>query len=165
MPLLRAWLRYTRSADGGVKAGAAIVAATDLYGATFTLLKNLLTQLGATTRFVDVTNLAAVEQALAETAPVALIAETISNPLVKVADIPALAALAHRHDAKVLIDNTFASPYLCTPLVHGADFVIHSATKFIAGHGDVMAGVVVSSAEHRRALYELNKLVGACWAL
>jgi cystathionine beta-lyase/cystathionine gamma-synthase len=88
------------------------------------------------------------------------VAETISNPLLKVADVPALADLAHRHGARLLIDNTFASPYLYRPLNHGADFVVHSATKFIGGHGDVMAGVVVTTAEHRRQLYELNKLVG-----
>ena len=144
----------------GVEAGANIVAALDLYGATHTLLGRLLTQLGATTRFVDVTDLPAVKLALAETDPVVLVAETISNPLVKVANLPKLANLAHRYGAKLLVDNTFASPYICTPLKHGADFVIHSATKFIAGHGDVMAGVVVTSAEFRQELYEVNKLVG-----
>lgn len=144
----------------GVRAGTAVVAALDVYGATYTLLSRLLTELGATTRFVDVTDLAAVEAALDATRPVAVVAETISNPLVKVADIPSLVDLARRYGSSVLIDNTFASPYLCTPLNHGADFVVHSATKFIAGHGDVMAGVVVTSVENRRKLYELNKLVG-----
>jgi cystathionine beta-lyase/cystathionine gamma-synthase len=143
-----------------VQAGAAVVAAPDLYGATYTLLHHLLTRLGATVRFVDVADLAAVEATLAATRSVALVAETISNPLLKVADVPALAELAHRHGARLLIDNTFASPYLYRPLNHGADFVVHSATKFIGGHGDVMAGIVVTTAEHRRQLYELNKLVG-----
>jgi cystathionine beta-lyase/cystathionine gamma-synthase len=144
----------------GVRAGTTVVAALDVYGTTYTLLNRLLTHLGATTRFVDVTDLAMVEAALSETDPVALMAETISNPLVKVADLPALAELAHHYGTKLLIDHTFASPYLCTPLTLGADFVIHSATKFIAGHGDVMSGVVITSAENRRELYELNKLVG-----
>jgi cystathionine beta-lyase/cystathionine gamma-synthase len=144
----------------GVHAGTAVLAAPDLYGATFTLLNRLLTQLGAAVRFVDVENLPATEAALAETRPVALLVETLSNPLVKVADLPALAELAHRHGAQFIVDNTFASPYLCTPLSHGADFVIHSATKYIAGHGDVMAGIVVTSTENRSKLYELNKLVG-----
>jgi cystathionine gamma-synthase/methionine-gamma-lyase len=89
-----------------------------------------------------------------------LLAETISNPLLKVADISALAALAHRHGAQLLIDNTFASPYLCNPIALGADYVIHSATKYLGGHGDVMAGIVVTSKENRAKLYELNKLVG-----
>jgi cystathionine gamma-synthase/methionine-gamma-lyase len=144
----------------GVRAGTAVVAAMDLYGATYTLLSHLFAQLGAAVRFVDATDLAAVEVALAATRPVALVAETISNPLLKVADLPTLADLAHRYSAQFLIDNTFASPYLCTPLAYGADYVIHSATKFIAGHGDVMAGVIVTSAENRRELYELAKLVG-----
>jgi cystathionine beta-lyase/cystathionine gamma-synthase len=144
----------------GVRAGTAVVAALDVYGATYTLLGRLLAELGVTTRFVDVTDLGVVEEALAESRPVALIAETISNPLVKVADVSALAGLAHRYGANLVIDNTFASPYLCTPLSQGADFVVHSATKFIAGHGDVMAGVVVTSEKNRQQLYELNKLVG-----
>ncbi len=145
----------------GVRADTSVVAAMDLYGATYTLLQRLLTELGAAVRFVDVSDLGAVEAALAQTQPVALIAETVSNPLLKVADVPALADLAHRHGAQLLIDNTFASPYLCNPLAQGADYCIHSATKYIGGHGDVMAGVVVTSAENRRKLYELNKLVGS----
>jgi cystathionine gamma-synthase/methionine-gamma-lyase len=144
----------------GVRASTAVVAALDVYGATYTLLNRLLSELGVSTRFVDVTDLGVVEAALAESRPVALIAETISNPLVKVADVAALAGLAHRHGANLVIDNTFASPYLCTPLSQGADLVVHSATKFIAGHGDVMAGVVITSEKNRQELYELNKLVG-----
>jgi cystathionine beta-lyase/cystathionine gamma-synthase len=72
-----------------------------------------------------------------------------------------LSTIAHRYGAQFLIDSTFASPYLCNPLQHGADMVIHSATKFIAGHGDVMAGVVITCAEKRRELFELTKLVGS----
>ena len=144
----------------GVRAGTCVVAALDLYGATYTLLGRLFAQLGVSGRFVDVTDLAAAEAALAETHPAALLVETISNPLLKVADLPALGDLARRYGAGLLVDNTFASPYLCNPLAMGADFVIHSATKYIGGHGDVMAGVVVTSAANRRTLYELNKLVG-----
>jgi len=145
----------------GVRAGSSVVAALDLYGATYTLLNRLFAELGATVRLVDVTDLAAVEAAVAETRPLALMAETISNPLLKVADVPALSELARRYGAQFLIDNTFASPYLFNPLAEGADYVIHSATKYIGGHGDVMAGIVVTSAENRRKLYELNKLVGS----
>jgi cystathionine gamma-synthase/methionine-gamma-lyase len=144
----------------GVRAGACVVAALDLYGATYTLLGRLFAQLGVSGRFVDVTDLAAAEAGLAETRPAALLVETISNPLLKVADLPALGELARRYGAGLLVDNTFASPYLCNPLAMGADFVIHSATKYIGGHGDVMAGVVITSAANRRTLYELNKLVG-----
>ncbi len=145
----------------GVKAGTIIVAALDLYGATYALVGRLMTTLGAQARFVDVTNLREVEATLAEAHPVALLAETISNPLLKVADVPALAEMAHRYGAQMLIDNTFASPYLLNPLAHGVDYVIHSATKYIGGHGDVMAGVVVTSKQNRARLYELNKLVGS----
>jgi len=144
-----------------VRAGASVVAALDVYGATYVLLSRLLAELGAQVHFVDVTDLAAVEAALAETRPVALLVETISNPLMKVADVPSLAGLAHRYGAQLLVDNTFASPYLFNPLAHGTDYCIHSATKYIAGHGDVMAGVVVTFAANRRKLYEMNKLVGS----
>lgn len=145
----------------GLRAGSTIVAAQDLYGATTVLLSRLMSELGVSVRFVDVTDLAAVEMMMEQTRPVALIAETISNPLLKVADIATLATIAHQHGAQLLIDNTFASPYLCNPISLGADYVIHSATKYLSGHGDVMAGVVVTSNENRTKLYELNKLVGA----
>jgi cystathionine gamma-synthase/methionine-gamma-lyase len=144
----------------GVRAGTAVVAALDVYGATYTLLNRLFAEFGATISLVDAADLAAVEAALAEVQPVALVAETISNPLLKVADAPALAELAHRYGAQLLLDNTFATPFLFTPLAHGADFVIHSATKYIGGHGDVMAGVVVTSAANRRKLYDLTLIVG-----
>jgi cystathionine gamma-synthase/methionine-gamma-lyase len=144
----------------GARAGKAVVHALDLYGATFTLLRTLLSQLGVQACGVEADDLAAVEKALKEYQPVALLVETISNPLLKVADVPTLARLAHRYGAQLLVDNTFASPYLFNPLAHGADFTIHSATKYLSGHGDVMAGVVATSVTNRQSLYELNKMVG-----
>jgi len=144
----------------GVKAGTSVVAALDLYGATFTLLRGLLTTLGVNVCMVNVSNLGEVESAVKETRPVCLLVETISNPLLKVANVPALAELAHRSGAFLLVDNTFASPYLFNPLKHGADFVIHSATKYLSGHGDVLAGLIATSAEHKTRLFEMNKLVG-----
>ncbi len=144
----------------GVQSGACVVAALDLYGATFTLLRAFLSQLSVRTVLVDVTDLEAVEDALRRHRPVALLAETISNPLLKVADVPSLAELAHRWGAQLLIDNTFASPYLFNPIRYGADYVIHSATKYLCGHGDVLAGVVATSRENRRKLNELTKLIG-----
>ena len=146
--------------SAGVGTGTTVVTTLDLYGATTTLLKKLFTGIGATIRLVDVTDLGAVEAALAETHPIALLVETISNPLMKVADVPSLALLAHRYGAQLLVDNTFASPYLFNPISHGADYVIHSVTKYIGGHGDVTGGVVVTSSENRRRLNEMNKLVG-----
>jgi len=144
----------------GLRTGATIVTTLDLYGATTTLLKRLFAEMGVMIRLVDVTDLGAVEAALAETHPVILLVETISNPLMKVADVPSLAILAHRYRAKLLVDNTFASPYLFNPIAHGTDYAIHSITKYIGGHGDVTGGVVVTSSENRRKLNELNKLVG-----
>jgi cystathionine gamma-synthase/methionine-gamma-lyase len=145
----------------GVSAGKTVVAALDVYGATYSLVRKMFAGQGVTGCMVDVTDLAAVERALSENHPVALLCETISNPLLKVADLPALAALAHRYGARFLVDHTFASPYLYSPATAGADFVIHSATKYLAGHGDVMAGVVACSKADCQAMYELNKLVGS----
>lgn len=145
----------------GVKAGTSIVAALDVYGATFTLLNSLFTGMGVNIRMVDVIDHAEVESALKETGAVVLYVEAISNPLLKVADIPVLAGLAHGHGASLLVDNTFASPWLFNPLEHGADYVIHSATKYLAGHGDVLAGVVAASTANKNRLFELNKLVGS----
>lgn len=145
----------------GVRSGSAVVGALDLYGATFALLRGLLSELGAEVRFVDVSDLPAVEAALAETRPAAVLVETISNPLLKIAPLPALVELARRHQARLLVDNTFATPYLVNPLALGADFVVHSATKYLSGHGDVMAGVVACSSADRVRLYEIAKITGA----
>ena len=144
----------------GVQAGSSVVAAMDVYGATYSLLQSLFRRLGVTVRFVDIVDLEAVTAAVAAVRPQLIIAETISNPLLKVADLPGLVALARAHGARLLVDNTFASPYLCQPLTLGADMVVHSATKYLAGHGDVMAGIVVTSAALRSQLYEVSKLVG-----
>jgi cystathionine beta-lyase/cystathionine gamma-synthase len=123
-------------------AGDRIVATTASYGTTRAQLDGVLARLGVATAFVDVTDLAAVEQALAAAPTRLLYAETIANPTIVVADHAALADLAHRHGARYVVDNTFASPYLCRPAELGADLVIESATKYIAGHSDVLAGVI-----------------------
>ena len=145
----------------GLGAGKTVVAALDVYGATYSMVRKLFASLGAEARMVDVADLAAVEAALAQAHPVALLCETISNPLLKVADVPALAELAHRYGAQLLVDNTFATPYLFQPVASGADFAIHSATKYIGGHGDVLAGVTASSSANRLKMFELNKMVGS----
>jgi cystathionine beta-lyase/cystathionine gamma-synthase len=151
---------HTALLAAGVRAGSSVVSAFDVYGATYSLLGRLFADLGVSTRMLDISDLAEVEAALRDSRPAALLVETISNPLLKVADVPALAELAHRYGAQLLVDNTFASPYLFRPLAHGADYVIHSATKYLAGHGDVLAGVVVTSAANRAKMFEINKLVG-----
>jgi cystathionine beta-lyase/cystathionine gamma-synthase len=144
----------------GAKAGASVVAALDVYGATFSLLQRLLTTLGVSVDFVNIDRLDEVEAAIKKSSAALLVAETISNPLLKVADVPSLAGLAHRHGAAFVLDNTFASPYLFNPLKHGVDFVVHSATKYLSGHGDVLAGVIATSGENQVKLNDLNKLVG-----
>jgi cystathionine beta-lyase/cystathionine gamma-synthase len=145
----------------GARAGSAVVAAQDVYGATYALLDQLMRSQGVTVRFVDVANLDQVRSACAELGPVGLLVETISNPLLKVADLPALADIAHRHGASLLVDNTFATPCLLQPLKTGADVVIHSTTKYLGGHGDVLSGVVVASAAQRADLFEIIKMTGA----
>jgi len=145
----------------GVQAGTSVVSSFDVYGATYSLLTRFFAGMGVSTKMVDGNDLAAVEAAIKESKPSALLVETISNPLLKVADIPALAKLAHRYGASLLVDNTFATPCLLRPLLHGADYVIHSATKYLSGHGDVLAGIVITSAINRARMFETNKLVGS----
>jgi cystathionine beta-lyase/cystathionine gamma-synthase len=128
-----------------VATGDRIVATRALYGTTRSLFSSVLARGGVATTFVDVTDLAAVEAALAVAPTRVLYLETISNPTLVVPDLAALAALAHRHGATVVVDNTFASPYLCRPLALGADLVVESATKYLSGHSDVLAGVVAGS--------------------
>ncbi len=152
---------YAALLGAGVQAGTAVVAAADLYGATYALLDRVCTASGVGVHFVDVTNLAQVEQAVVEARPVALLCEIISNPLLKVADVPTLAKVAHAAGAALIVDNTFATPYLFCPLAHGADYVVHSATKYLGGHGDVLAGVVACSARRGHDLRERQKLLGA----
>ena len=144
----------------GLEAGQAVVSAQDVYGASYALLAKLFTALGIRVRFVDVTDLALVERAIVEEKPKAVFCETISNPLLKVADVPAVAELAHAHRAEMVVDSTFATPYLVRPLTLGADYVVHSSTKYLGGHGDVMGGIVVTSAERRQRLWEIIKLTG-----
>jgi cystathionine beta-lyase/cystathionine gamma-synthase len=144
----------------GVRAGESIVAAQDVYGATYSLLASFFPRFGVRTTFVDITDLAAVEAAVAQERPRALYCETMSNPLLKLADLDALAAIAHAHDALLLVDNTFTTPCLVQPLAHGADMVIHSATKYLGGHGDVTGGVVVTSAARVTAMRMEQRNVG-----
>ena len=145
----------------GARAGSAIVAAQDIYGATYALLDQLMRSQGVVARFVDVTDLDAVNAACVELRPVALLVETISNPLLKVADLPSLADIAHQHGATLLVDNTFATPCLMQPLKTGTDVIIHSTTKYLGGHGDVLSGVVVTSVARRADLFEIIKMTGA----
>src|SRR6266436_1051156 len=141
--------------------GATVLASQDLYGATTSLLQTIFGALGIKTVTADFSELNGLRAKAAETRPRILIAETISNPLLKVCDIDACTEIAHSVGARLIVDNTFASPYLCQPLKHGADIVVHSATKYLGGHADAMAGVVVSRDEFDgTALIGVMKLVG-----
>src|SRR5919108_1458257 len=120
-----------------VVSGVAVVAAQDLYGATSTLLTTIFVRQGVNVHFVDMTDLDQVESAIRELSPKVVLAEIISNPLLKVVDLERVATLAHAHGATLVVDSTFTSPYLLQPLHFGADFVVHSTTKALGGHGDV----------------------------
>lgn len=124
------------------QAGDSIVASRSLYGGTFTLLRYTLQRLGITTRFVDGNDPAAVADAIDDTTR-AVYVETIGNPRLDVPDFRALADVAHAAGVPLVVDNTFATPVLSRPIEHGADIVLHSATKWIGGHGTAIGGVVV----------------------
>ncbi len=138
-----------------VSAGDRILATQASYGTTRSLFGTTLRRLGVTTDYVDMTDLAAVEAALVTAPTRVLYAETIANPTIVVADHAALADAAHRHGALYVVDNTFASPYLCRPVEFGADLVVESATKYLSGHSDVLAGVVSG----RRGLVDAIRLL------
>lgn len=144
-----------------VQAGDRIVAGRDLYGATQALLGQVFGTLGVRTTFVDLLDLAQVARTLEEVRPRVLLCETISNPLVRVADLPALADLAHQHRARLIVDNTFATPLLVNPARWGADTVVHSTTKYLGGHGDATGGIVATTRDRVLELGELGKLTGA----
>ena len=144
-----------------ISPGTTILASQDVYGATSSLLNQVFGSFGIKTVTVDFSDIANLQSVAREVKPGVLVAETISNPLLKVCDIEACAELAREVGARLIIDNTFASPYLCQPLKHGADLVVHSATKYLGGHGDTMGGVVVSGDEMDSvALVSVMKLVG-----
>lgn len=145
----------------GLKHGDTVVASHDLYGATYTLLNVLFRDLGIRTHFVDISDHEEVEATIKKEKPRILIFEVISNPLLKVAHVPEVIEIAHDHDVEVLVDSTFTTPYLIKPLEHKADYVMHSSTKYIGGHGDVLGGIIVCSSDRREKLYELTKFLGA----
>ncbi len=124
--------------------GGHIVAQKTIYGGSYNLLAHTLTNYGVTTTFVDAHNLAEVEDAIQENTR-AIYLETLGNPNCDIPDIDAIAEIAHKHGLPLVIDNTFGTPFLIRPIEHGADIVVHSATKFIGGHGTSLGGVIVDS--------------------
>ena len=125
-------------------AGDHIVAAQTIYGGTFDLLQHTLIPYGIKTTFVDPSDLNNFEKAIQSNTK-ALYIETLGNPNSNLIDIDAVAAIAHKHQIPLVVDNTFGTPYLIRPIEHGADIVVHSATKFICGHGTALGGVIVDS--------------------
>ena len=124
--------------------GGHIVAQKSIYGGTYNLLNNTLPQYGVSATFVDIHNLSEVEAAI-EADTRAIFIETLGNPNSDIPDIEALAEIAHKNDIPLVIDNTFGTPYLIRPIEHGADIVVHSATKFLGGHGTTLGGIIVES--------------------
>ena len=125
-------------------AGDHVVAASTIYGGTFNLLKETLPRYGITTTFVDIDNLEEVEAAIKDNTKLVLI-ETLGNPVINIPDIEKIAEIAHKHQIPLVADNTFATQYLINVFSHGVDVAVHSATKFIGGHGTTIGGVIVDS--------------------
>lgn len=134
----------TYTIEALAQAGDHIVAQKTIYGGSYNLLAHTLTQYGVSTTFVDAHDLSEVEGAIKENTK-AIYLETLGNPNSDIPDIDAIAEIAHRHGLPLVIDNTFGTPYLIRPIEHGADIVVHSATKFIGGHGTSLGGIIVDS--------------------
>ncbi|MBQ8741635.1 MAG: O-acetylhomoserine aminocarboxypropyltransferase/cysteine synthase [Clostridia bacterium] len=135
-------ISYTLEALG--QNGGHFVAQKTIYGGSYNLLAHTLPNFGITATFVDIHNLAEVENAIQDNTR-AIYIETLGNPNSDIPDIDALASLAHKHGLPLVVDNTFGTPYLIRPIEHGADIVVHSATKFLGGHGTTLGGVIVDS--------------------
>jgi cystathionine beta-lyase/cystathionine gamma-synthase len=143
------------------KSGSRVVAHREIYGSTWDLLANLLSPLGIVAEFVDMNDDAAFAAALRRGADVVYL-ESITNPSLDVPDLPRIAAAARAAGARVLVDATFATPLVQRPLEHGADLSIHSATKYLGGHSDVIGGCVSGSAELMSRVYRWMQLAGGC---
>ena len=144
-----------------LRSGSTVLVSQDVYGATTNLLFTVLSSFGVKTVATDFSDIDRLREKLREVKPQVMVAETISNPLLKICDIEAVAEIARENNARLIIDNTFASPYLCQPLKLGADLVVHSATKYLGGHADATGGVVVSRDDmDSNALIGAMKLVG-----
>ena len=143
------------------KQGDELISSRTIYGGTYALFKNILPRFGISVKFVDVTDLTAVKSAISDNTKL-IYCESISNPLLDISDLSALSKLAHSHDMKLVVDNTF-SPMLLTPINLGADVVIHSMTKFINGTSDCVAGCISSTKEFISTLSDVNN--GMCMLL
>src|SRR5918998_4732259 len=140
--------------------GGTVLAADQLYGSTATLLVQVFGASGVETRFVDAYDPGVVEKKVAGLKPRAVVVESISNPLLRVAGILEISKITRASGAVLIVDNTFGTPYLQRPLELGADIVVHSATKYLSGHGDLTAGAVVAGPPYDAALKQILKTVG-----
>ncbi len=142
-------------------AGSHIIASRDLYGASYDLIYSIFGAFGVKAKLVDFADLDELKRAVEEIKPRVLLAETISNPLLKVLDVAAVAETAHSVGAKLIVDSTFATPYLARPIEFGADLVVHSATKYLGGNADATGGVVIArDIADEPALTSAMKLAG-----
>jgi cystathionine gamma-synthase/methionine-gamma-lyase len=137
-----------------------IVAANAIYGATVSLLMSMLEPTGVAVHWVDICDLDAVKKAIEEHKPGAVLMETVSNPLLRVGAIDRVAEMTKAAGAALIIDNTFATPMLMRPLELGANIVVHSATKYLAGHGDVLGGLAITDEEHYEPLRGFSRIYG-----
>jgi cystathionine gamma-synthase/methionine-gamma-lyase len=137
-----------------------ILSASSIYGATMKLFDQVLSPFDVEVSYVDICDLTAVEKAIAEKKPGCVFMESISNPLLRVGRIDKIAEMARAAGAALVVDSTFATPMLMRPLDLGANIVVHSATKYLAGHGDVLGGIIVSDKEHHETVRKLSRIVG-----
>ena len=145
----------------GVEQGSRVAASQDLYGVTMAFLSEVAARWGVQVEFVDVFDVAGLQKRWAAQPPRVLLLESLSNPLLRVPDLPALIQMARPWKTRVIVDNTFATPMLLQPLRLGADFVLHSATKYLGGHGDLIGGVLVARQEFRDEVRHFARLIGA----
>jgi len=155
-----------------LKAGDTVIAADDLYGGTYRLFTEIFSKFGIKLLLADLSHSSAVEEALARNKPVWVIFETPTNPLLRIIDISMIAALARKHSVRTVVDNTFATPYWQNPLSRGADVVLHSATKYLGGHSDMISGTLVTDDSGLKAQFDfarkalgLNPSPFDCWLL
>ena len=137
-----------------------IVAANAMYGATVSLLMNVFEPSGVSVRFADICDLESLRAVVAEAQPGCIVMESISNPLLRVGEIDRIDEIANQAGAALVVDNTFATPLLARPLELGAHFSVHSVSKYLAGHGDVLGGVVVTARPHADPLRSLGRTIG-----
>ena len=137
-----------------------VICSRDIYGATIKLLDGVLAPFNVNVRYLDMTDLDALDAAITKEKPGAVLLETISNPILRVADIEAIAGRCRAVNAALIVDNTFATPLLVRPMELGAHMVVHSVTKFLSGHGDVLGGLVISDPEHHEMVRYLSRIYG-----